>query len=66
MKVKLEYEYDPKYELTPYFVRVGEDKFFSGVSFEDAKANAIKYFAATKLIVVPPPEEIDIGGDGDS
>jgi hypothetical protein len=62
MLIKIEYEFDPKFDITPYFAKVG-DRYFSATSFKEARNRAIEYFKATKLVVVPPPEEVDIGGD---
>lgn len=57
MKIKIEYEYDPKHRLTPFFARVG-DLYFAGDSFLTARERAIKYFKLMHIV-----EEVEIRGD---
>jgi len=62
VKIRIEYSYDPKYKPIAYIATVG-NLYFSSTSFKEARDKAIKYFEATKLITIPPPEYVDIGGN---
>jgi len=63
MKVKVEYEYDPKSSpMFPYWAKC-DDKYFSAESFELAKEKVIAYYKAKHSIAVPPSEEIEVEGD---
>lgn len=63
MRIKIEYEYDPKSSAEfPYWAKT-DDKYFSAKSFEGAKQKVIAYYKSLEPVIVPPPEEIEFEGD---